>query len=78
MGSLLKTAQGFAYEGDYAGAIQLLEDATKEDERFTKADRGLQEPVQGSCAQGGRGLCGKLRLRGRGGGARKIAGASFR
>ena len=42
-----------------------------------KADRGLQEPVQGSCAQGGRGLCGKLRLRGRGGGARKIAGASF-
>ncbi len=36
VGSLLKTAQGFADEGDYAGAIQLLEDATKEDERFTK------------------------------------------
>ena len=32
----LKTAQGFADEGDYAGAIHLLEDATKEDERFTK------------------------------------------
>lgn len=34
--SLLKTAQGFADEGDYAGAIQLLEDATKQDERFDK------------------------------------------
>ena len=33
---LLKTAQGFADEGDYAGAIQLLEDATREDDRLTE------------------------------------------
>ena len=34
--NLLKTAQSFADEGDYTGAIQLLKDATKEDERFTQ------------------------------------------
>lgn len=33
---LLETAQGFVDEGDFAGAIQLLEDATKEDKRLTQ------------------------------------------